>query len=330
MTASTALARPPTRAAVSGLRLAYTPPLDADALLAALGRHETVGLDRVDPLGRTVTRTVPTPDGPVLVTVHLAADEPVVVLDVEPLVAVAGVGAVWSGADGALEALVSRVRGWLDLDHDPLAADAVLAADPALAPLVAGAPGMRVPGFVDPFEAAATTVLGQQVSLAAARTFTSRFVAAYGTPLRAAGAPSTAPHWFAFPTPEAIARADPDELRAVVGLTRARASSLTSLAAAFADGLALDTGPGSRERLLALPGIGPWTADYLELRLLRDPDAFPAGDLVLRRGLGVVDPDEATALAESWRPWRGYGVFHIWSSATAPQGRGAAPRRLLS
>jgi AraC family transcriptional regulator, regulatory protein of adaptative response / DNA-3-methyladenine glycosylase II len=208
---------------------------------------------------------------------------------------------------GDLDAVVDRCRRLLDLNADPRAYTAVLAADPALGPRVRANPGQRAPGTVDPAETAVRAVLGQQVSLAAGRTLAARLVAA-GDALT-----------HAFPAPEAIAAAD----LGAVGMPRARQRTLRELCARLSAGdlvLAADADAAEvRERLLAVPGIGPWTADYIALRALADPDAFPAGDLGLRRAarsLGL--PSDAAALearAERWRPWRRYAAHYLWAAA---------------
>jgi AraC family transcriptional regulator of adaptative response / DNA-3-methyladenine glycosylase II len=208
-----------------------------------------------------------------------------------------------------LAAAVQRCRRLLDLDADPVAVDDALAADPLLAPLVRRAPGRRVPGAVDGAELAVRAVLGQQVSVAGARTLAGRLTAALGEPLPEDLADEALTH--AFPSARALASADPAELP----LTRARAHALTTLCGAADDGsLALDPGAdrdATRERLLTLPGIGPWTAEYVAMRALGDPDAFPATDLGVRKAIErlghAADPDR-------WRPWRAYAVQHLWAS----------------
>ncbi|PRY10761.1 DNA-3-methyladenine glycosylase 2 [Kineococcus rhizosphaerae] len=209
--------------------------------------------------------------------------------------------------DGEGDVDPALVRRWLDLDGDHVAAERHLSGDPLLAPLVAANPGLRVPRAVSGSETALLTVLGQQVSLAAARTFAGRLVAAHGTPVGALRA---------FPEPAALAAAGPDALRAVTGVTGARARTLHALASAFADGLDLETADpaAARAELLALPGIGPWTVDYVSLRVFGDSDAFLPSDLVLRRALGRITAREAAARAEAWRPWRGYALLHLWTA----------------
>ena len=202
----------------------------------------------------------------------------------------------------ALPDTVSRCRRMLDADADPVAVDAALSEDPQLAPLVAARPGLRVPGAADGFELVVRTVLAQQVSLTAAHTFARRLVDAYGKPLDAPSGTLTA----CFPTADVLAEASFDG----IGLTGGRIRTVRAVAAAHAAGdLTLDPAAdrdATRARLLALPGIGPWTADYVAMRALGDPDAFPASDLVLRRRAADLTP-------ERWRPWRSYAAMHLWT-----------------
>lgn len=212
-----------------------------------------------------------------------------------------------------LGAAMQRSRALLDLDADPEAVVESLSGDALLGPLVRMTPGRRVPGHVDAHELALRAVLGQQVSLAGARTLAGRLVAAHGRALRRPIGGVT----HVFPSARAIASADPDTLP----LPAARRAALTRLAGALADGeLELDVGADrtrTRSRLLALSGIGQWTADYIALRALRDPDAFLAGDLGVRRALELLGhdgrPAAAARLAERWRPYRAYAVQHLWA-----------------
>jgi AraC family transcriptional regulator of adaptative response / DNA-3-methyladenine glycosylase II len=205
-----------------------------------------------------------------------------------------------------LERIASR---WFGLDDDLAAVARTLGADPVVGPLVRRRPSLRILGHLDGFEAAVTTVLGQQVSLAAARTFGGRLAAAFGTP----GPGGLLVH----PSPDRLAAVDPAELQAVVRITHARARTLHALAVACADGLELAPGADPRDvrsRLVALPGIGPWTADYLALRVLGDRDAMPVGDLVLRRALDVPDQRDVARAAEAWRPFRAFAAVHLWTA----------------
>ncbi|MBQ0825572.1 DNA-3-methyladenine glycosylase 2 family protein [Streptomyces sp. RG38] len=217
-----------------------------------------------------------------------------------------------------LTVAISRCRRLLDLDADPAAVDDLLRADPLLAPLVDAAPGRRVPRTVDEAEFAVRAVLGQQVSTAAARTHAARLVTAHGEPVDdPEGGLSRL-----FPATEALAALDPERL----ALPRARRATLTTLVARLADGT-LTLGAGSdwaptRERLLALPGFGPWTAGVIAMRALGDPDAFLPTDLGVRRAarnLGLpATPAALTAHAAAWRPWRAYAVQYLWATDSHP------------
>jgi AraC family transcriptional regulator of adaptative response / DNA-3-methyladenine glycosylase II len=227
---------------------------------------------------------------------------------------------------------VARTRRLLDLDADPVAVGAVLGRDPLLADAVMASPGRRMPGTVAPFELAVRAVVGQQVSLASARAVCGRLASAHGSPLglepvSAAGA-AAGPH-FLFPRPDMLAQADPGTLP----LPGRRAATVVALAGAVADGrLGLDPGADRDEterRLLELPGIGPWTASYIRMRALGDPDVFLPADLVLDRFLaaGPARGRSAPAGPLEWKPWRSYAVAHLWAAARPelggpPTGRG--------
>jgi AraC family transcriptional regulator of adaptative response / DNA-3-methyladenine glycosylase II len=299
------------------LRLPRRAPFAGAALLAFLAARTVPGLERSG--AGTYVRTLALPHGPGVCVLRDGAGAVDCTLRLADL--------------RDLSAAVARVRRLLDLDADPVAVDAHLGADPALAPLVAAVPGRRVPGAVDGFELAVRAVVGQQVSVAAARTVVGRIVLAVGAPLpdgldlRADGAGSDEGSsgvdvpLRAFPTPAAVA-ALPDE---ALAMPRARANALRGLAAAVADGT-LDLGGGAdreetRARLLALPGIGPWTATYVAMRALGDPDGLPATDLGVRQGAAALGlPADARALAERarpWAPWRSYAAQHLWAAAAA-------------
>jgi AraC family transcriptional regulator of adaptative response / DNA-3-methyladenine glycosylase II len=218
-----------------------------------------------------------------------------------------------------LAAAMQRSRALLDLDSDPHAVVEALGADSLLGPLIRAVPGRRVPGNTGGHELAVRAVLGQQVSLAGAVTLAKRLVSDYGEALeRPVGAVT-----HVFPSAEALAGADPDRL----AMPDARRRALLGLAAALTrEDLTLDAGADrdeARGRLLALPGIGPWTAEYVAMRALRDPDAFLPSDLGVRHALERLGcdghPAAAERLAERWRPYRAYAVQHLWAQLGASQ-----------
>jgi AraC family transcriptional regulator of adaptative response / DNA-3-methyladenine glycosylase II len=270
------------------LRLPYRAPLHAAALLDFLGARAVTGVD--DRAGDTYTRTLALPHGVATAALtplpgHVTAE--LTLADVRDLAPA-----------------VTRCRRLLDLDADPQAVDEVLAADPALEESILKDPGVRVPGAVDGFEIAVRAVVGQQVSVAAAGRVLAKIVTAAG----GAG----------FPDAAAIL-ALPD---GAFAMPAARRATLRGLAAAVRDGLRLDGGSDRaevRETLLALPGIGPWTADYVALRALGDPDVFLPTDLGVRRGAAALglpdDPRKLAAHAERWRPWRSYATIRLWRHA---------------
>jgi len=268
-------------------------------MLAALAAHAVAGVERTDVESGSHSRAMRTPSGRAVVTVtfhesHVAVTSQPRVEDRD-----------W---------LTVTVRRWLDLDADTAQVEEALGSDPLIGPLIAARPGLRVLGYADPFEGATMTVIGQQVSLAATRTFGGRLVAAYGTAVHGG--------YSVYPTAERLATIGAEDVQHAVGLTNSRARTVVGLAAAFAGGLRLGPEVDSelaRSALLALPGIGPWTVDYLTVRALGDRDAFVPGDLVLRRALGVETSKEAAALSEAWRPYRAYALFHLWTGAAYVQ-----------
>jgi AraC family transcriptional regulator, regulatory protein of adaptative response / DNA-3-methyladenine glycosylase II len=286
--------RAPEAAAIT-LRLPYREPIDLGFLLDFLGAHAVPGLESY--IDGVYTRVLGAPHGPALVSLAPAAGAVecrVRLRDMRDLITV-----------------VARVRRLLDLDADPQATDAALACDRLLEPLVLKRPGLRSPGAVDGFETAVRTVIGQQISVRGARTLLGRIVAEHGA-VAFEGEP-----WRLFPSAETFAALDP----AALPMPRSRARSVAALAAAVHDGLALDPGADRdevRAQLLALPGIGPWTADYLRMRTMSDPDVLLSTDLVLRRSaddLGI----ELTAGRPDWAPWRSYASYHLWAHLVADE-----------
>jgi AraC family transcriptional regulator of adaptative response / DNA-3-methyladenine glycosylase II len=281
------------------LRLAFRPPYDWDQLRDFLAARALPGVERVD--ARGYARTVALASGHA--TICVRALDRVHALELR----------VRGAAPDALFQLTSAARRTFDLAADPARIAVALRADPLLAPLVKRRPGLRIPGAWDPFECAVRAVLGQQVSVAAGRTLAARLVARAGHEV--AGGSDGLTHLF--PSPEALAAAD---LRGL-GLTGARAAALTALARAVAE-RELDLGAPAEDvtaALVALPGLGSWTAHYVALRALGEPDAFPAGDLVLRRiaagGGAPLTTRALEARSVAWRPWRAYAVLHLWHAA---------------
>ncbi|MCU0618633.1 MAG: hypothetical protein MUF40_01795 [Gemmatimonadaceae bacterium] len=219
-----------------------------------------------------------------------------------------------------LRAMVARA---FDLDTDLVPFRALARRDPILGPLVRRRPALRLPQYLDPFEAMIRAILGQQVSVAGATTLADRLVARHGEPV---DPPAGAPPLRAFPAPATLASLGAEQLRAV-GLTRAKAAAIAGVASRVADGTldlaALRPLPADEaERVLvALPGIGPWTAQWLRLRALGDRDAFPLRDLGILKAFaahGITTPAAIAAHAERWRPWRGYATLHLWESLGDP------------
>jgi AraC family transcriptional regulator of adaptative response / DNA-3-methyladenine glycosylase II len=278
------------------VRMPVRLPFDGERLLSWLARRAVRGIEEAD--DRCYRRALDLPNGPGVVELEPMTDH------------VRASFRLGSVAD--LAAAVARCRRLLDLDADPEAVAAVLGADPVLAPSVAARPGLRVPGSTNGAETAIRVLLGQQLSLGAAKATLSRLVAAYGKPLDQAQ--GTVTHLF--PTPETLAEASLD----AAGISRARSDTLRELARRLADGtIQLDPGadrPEVAKGLISISGIGPWTVSMVALRALRDPDAFPGADLGIVKGARLLglpsSPAGLVERAERWRPWRGYAAQHLW------------------
>ena len=213
-----------------------------------------------------------------------------------------------------LPTLLGRLRHLFDLTARPDVIAAQLAQDPLLTDTVARNPGLRVPGAFDGFELVVRAILGQQITVKAATTLAGRFAEAFGEAI-------DTPHpslSHVSPSPRRITAAKPEELTAL-GITQTRAWSIMALAGEMESGrLKLDAGAppdATIEQLVALPGIGPWTAQYIAMRALRWPDAFPKEDIAVRKSLGGVTVAGAEALSQAWRPWRSYATLHLWHGA---------------
>jgi AraC family transcriptional regulator of adaptative response / DNA-3-methyladenine glycosylase II len=293
------------------LRLPYRSPLDADGLIAFLGLRAVPGVEDVQ--SGAYRRSLRLPHGNGAVELR-PADGYVH-------------ARYWLHDLRDLAAAMQRSRALLDLDSDPLSVADVLCEDALLGPLVRQAPGRRVAGHVDPHELAIRAVLGQQVSVRGAATLAGRLVCTYGEPLEHALGAVT----HAFPAVEALAEADPDRL----AMPLARRRGLLALVRAIArDEIVLDAGADredARRRLLALPGIGPWTTEYIAMRALRDPDAFLPSDLGVRHALEQFghdgQPAAAERLAERWRPYRAYAVQHLWASLPSARTKNTSTRK---
>jgi AraC family transcriptional regulator of adaptative response / DNA-3-methyladenine glycosylase II len=286
------------------VRVAYRPPLAWDALLAFLAARAIPGVERVE--GGAYVRAARLAGGAAVIEVRLGRDGRSLEVEIAPL-----------SAARAREA-AARVREMFDLGADPEVIAAALGPDPLLGPAVRARPGLRVPGGWDRFEVLVRAVAGQQVSVAAAAQVLGRIAARAGPALSA-----ELHHGFTslFPAPAELAALEPAELP----MPRARGAALVALAASVAGGaLRLERGPtleATLARLLGRPGVGPWTAQLVAMRALHEPDAFPAGDLGIRRALGAggapLPEAEALARAEAWRPWRAYAAQHLWAMDAA-------------
>jgi AraC family transcriptional regulator of adaptative response / DNA-3-methyladenine glycosylase II len=281
-------------------RLTYTAPFHAGSLTNFFARRAVPGVEEV--VGGAYRRSVRLAGGGGVVELSAADGRDAV--DAR----------LWLEDPRDRGAALAACRALFDLDRDPRPIEVALSDDPIVGTLVRAAPGRRVPGVSDPDELAIRAVLGQQVSLAGAATLAGRLVADCGEPLhRPVGAVT-----HVFPTAAAVASINPERL----AMPGARRRALLGLAAALAGGdLVLDPEgdrDAARAALMALPGIGHWTAEYVAMRALRDPDAFLATDLGVRHALRRLGydgrPGEAARLAEAWRPYRAYALQHLWGS----------------
>ena len=281
------------------LALSYRPPYDWNHLRDFLALRATPGVERVD--AESYARLIRTDAGHAVIQVRPLQEKDALQLRVHGAPA------------AALFQIATAARRVFDLSADPTLLAAGLGSDPLLRPLVRRRPGIRIPGTWDAFECAVRAVLGQQVTVVAARTLAGRLVARAGEP----AVTGVAGLDRLFPTPRALAAANLDGL----GLTGARIAALKALALAVIDGRVAFERPADEviASLVELPGFGEWTAQYIALRALGEPNAFLSADLIVRRmaaaGGTALTVKELDRRAQAWRPWRGYAVMHLWCAA---------------
>ncbi len=284
------------------LQLAYRPPFDWEGILRFLRLRSLKGVERVD-------------DDAYFRTVRLGAHSGWVHVRNSPQKRVLLVELTHSLVP-ALSALLTRLRAIFDLSARPDIIAEQLMLDPLLGGIVAQNPGMRVPGGFDGFELAVRAILGQQITVKAATTLAGRYVNAFGERMQHSHTGLT--HLTPLAAQVAVLRADDI---ASLGIINSRATGIIALANEVAAGrIMLDAGAepeSTMKQLVALPGIGRWTAHYIAMRALRWPDAFPKEDIVLRKRLGGVSARRAEEMSQPWRPWRSYATLHLWN-ATQP------------
>jgi len=277
------------------ISLPYTPPLDWPFFLRYLASRAAIGVEFIHDNSYWRPIEIEGRMGTITVTHDTSASQ--------LLLTITGDATVHA------DKIIPRVRTIFDLDAELASVHQVLGADPVLGPLVARNPGLRVPGAWSPFELLVRTIVGQQVTVKAATTIMGRIASRFGMPIVLMGRDAPA---YQFPTPAILARGDWDG----IGMPGKRVAALQAVARAIDEGTILFPAPGEdtaafRAGLLQLPGIGPWTVEYFAIRALRDSDAWPASDLVLKRAV------ELGAIPEHWRPWRGYAAMHLWNGAAA-------------
>jgi AraC family transcriptional regulator of adaptative response / DNA-3-methyladenine glycosylase II len=280
------------------LQLTYRPPFDWAGLMSFMAARALQGVEQID--GGDYLRTVCIGSRKGWLRVRQAPEKRALMVEIAHTLA------------PALPALLGRLRHLFDLSARPDVISAHLMQDNLLADIVSRNPGLRVPGAFDSFEIAVRAILGQQVTVKGATTLAGRFIEAFGEPIETPHPALTR----LTPTPQRIAEVHVGEV-AALGIVRSRAHSIITLAQEVASGrLKLEAGTPPEptiKQLIALPGIGPWTAHYIAMRALRWPDAFPKEDLALRNSLGGITAAQAEALSQAWRPWRSYATLHLWN-----------------
>jgi AraC family transcriptional regulator of adaptative response / DNA-3-methyladenine glycosylase II len=289
------------------VRLPYRPPFDWDAIIGFLADRAIPGVERVEPRRYARTLEVDGAKGVVIVTPRHGDNALTAEIRFPKL--------------KALPAVIARIRRVFDLAADPGLIGDHLSQDPALAPLVAARPGLRAPGAWDGFELAVRAILGQQITVSAARALAGKLTDAYGSPIHDPAAAELG-LTCVFPRPERLVGQD----IAALGMPRARGAALEALARTVAEDPTIFTPRADLQSaisaLKALPGVGEWTAQYIALRELREPDAFPGADIALLRAMADEagrrpTAEELLARSERWRPWRAYAAQHIWAHDAA-------------
>ncbi len=282
------------------VKLAAREPFPAERVVQFLAARQLPGIEAIE--GNTYRRTMALPGGSGVATIRPASGAVFASLELDDVRDVAPA--------------VARIRRLFDLDADPVAIDSLLGHDPRLAPSIRRFPGQRVPGAVDGFEMAVRAIVGQQVSVAGARTVVGRIVTRCGAEITTGHADLNR----RFPDCVAAAVADLDG----IGMPTARIATVQRLASALANGdITLDAGSdrgATRAKLLALKGIGPWTADYIAMRALGEPDALLPTDLGVKKGAALLGIDgDLEAYSQRWRPFRSYALMHCWNALGADQ-----------
>ncbi len=277
------------------LKLAYRPPFEWHSLLTFLAARAVTGVECVT--DGCYLRTIQIEDVPGWIRIKADLDAHSILLTIHP-----------PRVNGLIE-IIHRVTSLLDLDADPLAIARALSGGGFLKGELREYPGLRVPGSWDPFEIAVRAIVGQQISIAGARTILGRLVERFGVPVKCE-IPGLR---YLFPTANVLLRGNFND----IGLTPKRVQTIRILAKQVSQGRlslnSLSDPLATREQLMAISGIGRWTAEYIAMRALRDPDAFPGSDLVIRRELAKRELKEAP---DHWRPWRSYGALYLWKAAS--------------
>ena len=273
-------------------RIAYRPPYDWKSMIGFLSARATPGVERVD--ADRYQRTISLDGKTGTIAVSPAADGPALILDVD------------FSDSRPLLLIVERVRRMFDVAADPAVIAEQLSGDALLKRSLAAHPGIRTPGAWDPFELTVRAILGQQISVAAATTIAGRVATRWGTPIENINGLT-----HVLPTASQLAAAPLEE----AGIISSRAGTLRAVAKAVCEGALVFDGISTATSLRAIPGIGDWTTQYVLMRALNEPDAFPSGDLVLKRMAGGCTSPELDRRSEPWRPWRAYAVMLLWQSA---------------